>query len=107
MTYTSSGPNGHSAFGLEEGDNQGKKKGEIKARFKRGEVITSVSSLSDPDECALSVQYDELQANVFHMYEYRSASILAFTEMWLEGDSLHIRWIQISCKVRPRYTADW
>uniref|UniRef100_A0A3B3D7Q5 Ig-like domain-containing protein n=1 Tax=Oryzias melastigma TaxID=30732 RepID=A0A3B3D7Q5_ORYME len=37
---------------------------------------------------------DELQANVLHMYEYRTASILAFTITWLNekdsNDSLHI-----------------
>ena len=37
---------------------------------------------------------DELQANVNHMHEYRSASILAFTETWLnkndEESTTHI-----------------
>ena len=33
---------------------------------------------------------DEQQTNVFHMYEYLTASMLAFTETWLTGnDSSH------------------
>lgn len=74
---------------------QGKKKGGVKARLKRGEskhcalpsvILTNVRSLCN--------KTDELQANVFHMYEYWTASILAFTETWLNGndnsDSLHV-----------------
>lgn len=30
---------------------------------------------------------DELQANVNHLHEYRNASILAFTETWLDKDA--------------------
>lgn len=72
-----------------------KKKGGIKARLRRGEskhralpsvILANVRSLRN--------KTDELQANVFHMYEYRTASILAFTETWLTGsdnsDSMHI-----------------
>lgn len=44
--------------------------------------------------CSLRNKTNELQANVYHMHEYRTASILAFTETWLNGndndDALHI-----------------
>ena len=63
-----------------------KKKCGIKAKLRRGEskhcalpsvILANVRSLRN--------KTDELQANVFHMYEYRTASILACTEMWLTG----------------------
>ncbi len=34
--------------------------------------------------CSRQNELDELQANVNYMHEYRNASILAFTETWLD-----------------------
>lgn len=38
---------------------------------------------------------DELQANINHLHEYRTASILAFTEIWFNNNDsdnmLHIK----------------
>lgn len=43
---------------------------------------------------SLRNKLDELQANITHLHEYRTASILAFTETWMnnnDGDKmLHI-----------------
>lgn len=74
---------------------RGKKKGGIRARLKGGEIKQqTLPSVILANIRSLRNKIDELQANVFHMFESRSASILAFTEMWLNGndssDSLHI-----------------
>lgn len=43
---------------------------------------------------SLRNKLDELQANITHLHEYRTASILAFTETWLNNNDrdkmLHI-----------------
>ncbi len=44
--------------------------------------------------CSLCNKTDKLQASVYHMHEYRTASILAYTETWLnsndDDDTPHI-----------------
>lgn len=44
--------------------------------------------------CSPRNKLDELQANIYHLHEYRTASILAFTETWLNNSDsdnmLHI-----------------
>lgn len=74
---------------------RGKKKGGIKARLKRVTCEQRpLPSIILANVCSLRNKTDGLQANVDHMYEYRTASILAFTETWLnrnDNDStLHI-----------------
>ncbi|KAK0146883.1 hypothetical protein N1851_013787 [Merluccius polli] len=60
---------------------RGRKKGGIKARLRRGESkYRALPSVILANVRSLRNKTDELQANVFHMYEYRTASILAFTE---------------------------
>ena len=87
--------NSSSAHNQKKVTRRGKKKGGIKARLKREKfkqrplpsiILANVRSLRN--------KMDELQANVNHMHEYRSASILAFTETWLnkndEESTTHI-----------------
>ena len=87
--------NSSSAHNQKKVTRRGKKKGGIKARLKREKfkqrplpsiILANVRSLRN--------KMDELQANVNHMHEYRSAFILAFTETWLnkndEESTTHI-----------------
>lgn len=72
-----------------------KKKGGIKAKLRRGgNKHRALPSVILANVRSLRNKTDELQANVYHMYEYRTASILAFTETWLTGsdnsDSMYI-----------------
>ncbi len=72
-----------------------KKKAGVRARLKRGKVKhRTLPSVILTNICSLRNKTDELQANINHMYEYRTASILAFTETWLNendsNDALHI-----------------
>lgn len=73
---------------------RGKKKGGIKARLKRETCKQRpLPSLILANVRSLRNETDELQANVNHMHEYRTASILAFTEMLNKNDddsTLHI-----------------
>ena len=74
---------------------RGKKKAGVRARLKRGKVKhRTLPSVILANVRSLRNKTDELQANINHMYEYRTASILAFIETWLNendsNDALHI-----------------
>lgn len=70
---------------------RGSKKGGVRARLKRethkqralpSVILANVRSLRN--------KLDELQACVKHMHEYRTASVLAFTESWLNNSDENI-----------------
>lgn len=74
---------------------RGKKKAGVRARLKRGKVKhRTLPSVILANVRSLRNKTDELQANINHLYEYRTASVLAFTETWLNEndstDALHI-----------------
>ncbi len=74
---------------------RGKKKGGVRARLKREtRKQHALPSIIMANVRSLHNKTDELQASVYHMHEYRTASILAFTETWLnsneDDDTLHI-----------------
>lgn len=82
---------------------QGKKKGGIKARFKREEVKhQSPSSVVLVNMSPASNKHDRLQANVFHMYELPVCFHPCFYRdvVWGGWQQWHstYRWIHISCK---------
>lgn len=63
---------------------RGRKKGGIRARLKREKCkYRSLPSVIMANVRSLRNKIDELQANVNYMHQYRTASILAFTETWL------------------------
>ena len=74
---------------------RGKKKGGIKTRVKREACKQRpLPPVILANVCSLQNKLDELQANINHLHEYRTASILSFTETWLNNNdsdnTLHI-----------------
>lgn len=73
---------------------RGKKKAGVRARLKSGKVkLRTLPSVILANVRSLRNKTDELQANVKHMYEVWTASVLAITETWLNennsSDALH------------------
>ena len=66
------------------------RKGGIRARLKRSNGKPPLPAIVTGNARSLNNKFDELQANVNYLCEYRNASLLAITETWFDCDDTNI-----------------